>query len=230
MHYLFPAGAWYHRYKAGLIVLESHLIPPPIARKRIHLERLWRDGKCRGSCNQLWSSVRGNQLPELPRGVRKSGTQSLIYLMKNRNGIQLFYNVKWSPGHPGKKVLWRRTLPQGQSRPTTLPLLSSFLGLGSSSLWYTADTPLFTCCIFLPSFLFQSSNTVPVSSLLVGSSSKSIAALPGPVWSGSSGYQPPFRDLSLGGASQRASPDPQGSCFLAWCVKYCPGFGVHQQY
>ena len=53
-------------------------------------------------CNQLQSSIRGSQLSKLPKRVRKTWAQSLIYLMKNRNGIQLFYNLKTSPGNPEK--------------------------------------------------------------------------------------------------------------------------------
>lgn len=116
-----------------------------------------------------------------------------------------------------KNSIWKeKTFHKVSSGPPLLSQLSSFPRLtASSSLWYTADPPPLTCCIFLLSFLFQSSIMVLVSSLLAGSSSQSQFWLcpDNQFWSSSSGCQSPSRDTSCGGASQRAPPDSQGSCF-----------------
>lgn len=50
VHYLFPVGTWYQGCQTGLVILDSHLIPRPIARNRKHLEKLWRDRKFMVSC------------------------------------------------------------------------------------------------------------------------------------------------------------------------------------
>lgn len=50
VHYLFPVGTCYQGCKAGLVILDSHLISRSIARNRKHLEKLWRDRKFMGSC------------------------------------------------------------------------------------------------------------------------------------------------------------------------------------
>lgn len=104
--------------------------------------------------------------------TRKSGTHSLICLMKYRNDTQLLRITLWSSSHPEKLYLEGETTRSIQAHHNSHyfpPFLDSLL-----LLYDILQTFLFLpAASILPSCLLQSSTTVQISSLMVGFSSQS---------------------------------------------------------